>query len=74
MKVQPFTDEKQIAKIEKLLADNPRNLLLFVIAINSGIRMCDILNLKIADILNVSLGSKINIIERKNTKGELHIN
>ena len=72
MKVQPFTDERQIAKIEKLLADNPRNLLLFVIAINSGIRICDLLNLKVSDILNVSVGDKINIIEKK-TKNENYI-
>ena len=49
MKVEPIIDVKNIKSIKKLLVDQPRNRLLFVMGINSGLRVQDILSLKVSD-------------------------
>lgn len=48
--VQPLKDKRDIARIRKALSDNPRNLLLFTIGINTALRISDILSLKVGDI------------------------
>ena len=39
MKVQPITDLKDIKRIKRLLSSNPRNMLLFIMGINAGLRV-----------------------------------
>ena len=46
MKVEPIINMKDIKSIKKLLVDRPRDRLLFVLGINSGLRVQDILVLK----------------------------
>ena len=43
MRVEPIRNMKDINAIRKILADKPRDLLLFNLGINSGIRVCDLL-------------------------------
>lgn len=47
--VQPIRDRKKIDKMKAALA-NPRDRLLFILGINSGLRISDILPLKVADL------------------------
>ncbi|GMA65746.1 site-specific integrase (plasmid) [Alicyclobacillus fastidiosus] len=55
--VQPIRDKKQIDSIKKILrATNLRDHALFVLGINSGLRVSDLLKLKIRDVMD---GSKI---------------
>ena len=45
--VQPIRELSHIQSIKKLLASRPRDLLLFTLGINNGIRTGDLLKLKI---------------------------
>lgn len=50
--VQPIRDMAKIEAMKKLLASNPRDYMLFVMGINSGLRVSDLLNLKINDVVD----------------------
>ena len=50
--VQPIRDLAKIEAIKKLLASNPRDYMLFVMGINSGLRVSDLLSLKINDVVD----------------------
>jgi len=52
-KVVPIRDKSLIEEIKtELLKDNYRNYLLFVLGINTGLRIGDILKLKVQDVRN----------------------
>ena len=68
MKVEAITDLKHIKSIKKLLVNQPRNRLLFIMGINAGLRVQDILNLKLGDVREVKVGDRISIIEKKTGK------
>ena len=68
MKVQPITDVKDIKRIKRLLDSNLRDLLLFVFGINTGLRVQDILALRIETVEGVAVGERITIQEKKTGK------
>ncbi|TKI26261.1 site-specific integrase, partial [Bacillus mycoides] len=60
--VQPIRDPEQIQHIKEYLRENnERNYILFVMGINTGLRISDILKLKIGDLK----GSHISMREKK---------
>lgn len=64
--VEPIRDKKRIKKIERFLAKrNKRDLLLFVMGTNTGLRVSDILALDVEDVRNKDF---IDIIEKKTGK------
>lgn len=64
--VEPIRKISQIRKIEKLLnLQNKRNLILFTIGINCGLRISDILSLNVGDVKNKNF---IEIKEKKTGK------
>lgn len=66
--VQPIRDLEKINEIkEKLKSRNERDYMMFVIGIYSGLRISDILRLKVKDVKNVEF---LTIVEKKteNTK------
>lgn len=64
--VEPIRDKKRIRKIEKFLAKrNKRDLLLFVMGTNTGLRVSDILALDVEDVKNRDF---IDIVEKKTGK------
>ena len=64
--VQPIRDKNLIRKIETILAEQgTRNLLLFVLGTNSGLRISDILKLTVADVKDKT---HIEIHEQKTGK------
>ena len=64
--VQPIRDKTKIHKIKNILKkNNYRDYFLFVLGINSGLRVSDMLKLKVMDVKNKS---HITIKERKNGK------
>ena len=73
MKVQPITDIRDIKRIKKNLRENSRNLLLFVMGINSGLRVQDLLSLRVDDVRHASVGDRIEIIEKKTGKANVLI-
>jgi integrase len=69
--VQPIRDKKKINTIKKvLLAKNIRDYCLFTLGINSGLRISDLLNLKIRDIVDEhgKIGERITLREKKTSK------
>jgi len=68
MKVEPITEVKHIKAIKKLLIENPRDRLLFIMGINSGIRVQDILLLRVGDVQYKAIGDRITIKEKKTGK------
>lgn len=68
MKVEPFIELKDIKSIKKVLASNHRDRLLFIMGINSGLRVQDLLLLKIKDVSDLKAGSRITLIEQKTKK------
>jgi len=68
MKVQPLTDLRHVRSIKRLLADSPRDKLLFVMGVNSGLRVQDLLALHVAAVRGLKLGDRISIQEKKTGK------
>jgi hypothetical protein len=66
--VNPIRRMKDIQVISKMLSDNPRNHLLFVIGTNNGLRTGDLLKLKVRDARNMLIGDTLIIKEGKTGK------
>ncbi|RDE34161.1 site-specific integrase [Parageobacillus thermoglucosidasius] len=63
--VQPIRDPEKIEAIKRFLKEqNERNYMLFLIGINTGLRISDILKLKVGDVK----GTHISIREKKTGK------
>lgn len=63
--VQPIRDKKQIATMKRVL--NPRDRFLFVLGINSGLRISDILKLTVGDLRGKEF---IEVREQKTRKAK----
>lgn len=51
--VEPIRDKSKIEKVKRILKESgTRDFLLFLLGINSGLRISDILKLKVSDVLN----------------------
>jgi integrase len=66
--VDPIRRVKDIQAIAKLLADSPRNHLLFVMGVNNGLRTGDLLNLYVGQLYDAKVGDTITIVEGKTQK------
>ena len=70
--VQPIRDQNQINLIKKLLKmSNMRDYCLFTLGINSGLRISDMLKLKVSDVLNKKHKVKERISLREGKTGKL---
>ena len=64
--VEPIRDKRRIKRVERILAKrNQRDLLLFVMGTNTGLRVSDILALNVEDVRDKDF---IDIIEKKTGK------
>ncbi|QQE81076.1 site-specific integrase [Alicyclobacillus sp. SO9] len=69
--VQPIRDKEKIEVMKQILkAGNPRDYCLFVLGINSGLRISDLLSLHVRDVLDDEgeVKSRIQLRERKTGK------
>ncbi len=67
--VEPIREEKQIKRIKrKLKQENTRDYLLFVMGINNGLRISDLLKIKVGDVRRLAPGETKKIIEQKTNK------
>ena len=73
MKVEPIINLKDIKSIKKLLVDRPRDRLLFITGVKTGLRVQDILALKVADIRHANIGDRICLKEKKTGKENVFI-
>ncbi len=68
IKVEPIKQMKDIKAIKKLLADNPRNLCLFTLGINTNLRASDLLNLKVGQVRGLKAMDEVELNEKKTKK------
>ncbi len=73
MRVEPITEIKHLRSIKRLLADSPRDRLLLVSGINSGLRVQDLLGLRVKDLTNRKVGDRVLIKEKKTGKENVFI-
>lgn len=66
--VDPIRDLKTIRKIKRKLKGNSRDLLLFTMGINNGLRISDLLKLKVEDVIDLDPGETLRIKETKTCK------
>jgi len=73
MRVDPITELKDIKNIKRLLNDNPRDKLIFVMGVNSGLRAQDLLQLRVSDVKNAEITDRIILREKKTGKDNVFI-
>lgn len=69
--VEPIRDLKDIKTIKKILKDNPRNLAIFTLGINTNPRAIDIINIKVGQVFDVDAGiafDELVLTEKKTGK------
>lgn len=59
--VEPIRSLEDIRAIKKLLSDKPRDYLLFTMGINNGLRIGDLLKLKVRDVQGVRPGETVRV-------------
>jgi integrase len=69
--VQPIRDVRDIESIKKLLSTNTRDLLLFTMGINNGLRCGDLLKLTVSDVKDLKPGETLTIREQKTGKDNI---
>jgi integrase len=70
IKVEPIRDLKDIKLIKKLLADNPRDLCLFVLGINTNLRASDLCRITVKNVRDLKEGDDFAIKEKKTGKAK----
>jgi len=68
IKVEPIKEIKHIQTIKKLLADNPRDLCLFILGINTNLRASDLLRITAGEVHSLAPGDILQIKEKKTKK------
>ena len=66
--VDPIREPKDIETIKRLLQERPRDLLLFVMGINNGLRCGDLLRLRVGDVRGLKPGVSVKVREGKTGK------
>lgn len=64
-KVEPIRNKNDLKRVEQILSKNPRDLLMFTIGTNCGLRISDILGLNVGDVRGKNY---IQIVEKKTGK------
>jgi integrase len=68
IKVDPIRKRKDIESIRKLISDNPRDLTLFTLGINTNLRASDLLRIKVGQVRDLKPGDSIELKEKKTSK------
>jgi integrase len=68
VKVDPVRKQKDIKAISKFLQGKPRDLLLWTMGINNGLRASDLVKLKVTQVKDLKPGDVLNIVESKTGK------
>lgn len=68
IKVEPIRELKDIKAIKKLLADNPRDLALFITGINTKLRASDLVRITVGMVRHLKAGDHFTIKEQKTGK------
>lgn len=71
IRVDPIREPKDIATIKRLLADKPRELALFVVGVNTALRVSDLLALTAGQARPAQLGQPFDLEVREIKTGKL---
>jgi integrase len=71
IKVEPIRNLEDLKKIKEILAGRPRDLCLFVLGINNGLRISDLLSLRVKDVARLKPGDCLEIKESKTGKANV---
>lgn len=63
--VEPIREPAKVKAIKKLLHDNPRDRLFFVLGCNCGLRGADLLRLTVGQFMGVKENDIVKVLERK---------
>jgi integrase len=66
--VEPIRELRDIKSIKKLLADNPRDLCLFTLGINTNLRASDLLRITAGQVRHLQAGDELVLKEKKTGK------
>lgn len=69
--VEPIRDEKDIKRIKDVTFKSPRDHLLLVMGINNGLRVSDLLSLKVEGVKDLKPGQTLRITEKKTGKANV---
>lgn len=69
--VDPIRKLEDIRAISKLTESNPRDHLLFVMGVNNGLRVCDLIRIKVQDVRGLKIGDTLTIKESKTGKDNI---
>lgn len=69
-KVEPIKSIKDIQAIKKLLANNPRNLALFTIGINTNLRAVDLLKIRVGQVRHLKPLDSFELKKQKTGKSK----
>lgn len=73
MRVDPITELKDIKNIKILLDNRLRDKLIFIMGINCGLRVQDLLQLRVGDVKNAEIAGRVMLRERKTGKDNVFI-
>ncbi|MEK0158550.1 tyrosine-type recombinase/integrase [Pseudoalteromonas piscicida] len=73
IKVHPIRSQDSIQKIKTLLQDQPRNLALFTLGINTAYRANELLGLKIEQVAHLRTGDILDLKQSKNSEYRLTV-
>lgn len=68
IRVAPIRRQEDVANIKKLLQNEPRNLAIFILGIDTSLRASDILNVKVGQARHIKLGEHFCVREKKTGK------
>jgi site-specific recombinase XerD len=68
IKVDPIKNLKDIKSIKKILKDNPRDCALFVVGINTNLRVSDLVNITVKQVMDLKTGEDLVLKEVKTGK------
>ena len=68
IRVDPIRSKSDIEKIKNMLADNPRNQLIFILGCNTNLRASDLVRIEYKHVQNLSAGGSFLLRERKTLK------
>lgn len=69
--VDPIRKIEDLKSISKYLSDNPRDLLIWTMGINNGLRASDIVKIKVSDVCDLKINGVHELVETKTGKDNI---
>lgn len=67
-KVEPIRNNQDIQKLKDVLADNPRDLCIFIFGINTAYRSKELVSITVGQVAHLKVGDRLEVKQTKNGK------